>query len=259
MLSDAPPPQREAQRRWRRTCRCRCPHTRSPHEVCHASALAQSEATLQPVGSAVCPSQSLVSPSFGEVAGYLGRGPRRATSAQLRVHETISCLAVGHSGYAQPPVSVLPALSAPPSQVPHNVVPCAQPIARPHRESELCHAAAPHAPGTKAAARPRWHRRRRPRARRAHFAARPVHVSGLAGFLVEVSERPRRGRVRRSQIDETISGLAVGHCGYAQPPASVVPALRAPPEPDAPHTILLFEGLRTPSRCSWQSTSNLLT
>jgi hypothetical protein len=41
-------------------------------------------------------------------------------------------------------------------------------------------------PGQKAAARPRWHRRRRPRTRRAHFAALPVHVSGLAGFLVEV-------------------------------------------------------------------------
>ena len=43
-----------------------------------------SEATLQPVGSAVCPSQSLVRPARGEVAGYLGRGPRRATSAQPR-------------------------------------------------------------------------------------------------------------------------------------------------------------------------------
>ncbi len=52
------------------------------------------------------------------------------------------------------------------------------------------------------------------------WAARPVHVSGLAGFLVEVGERPRRGRVRRSRVDETISGLAVGHCsncGHAQP------------------------------------------
>ena len=43
-------------------------------------------------------------------------------------------------------------------------------------------------PGQKAAARPRWHRRRRPLTRRAHFAALPVHVSGLAGFLVEVGE-----------------------------------------------------------------------
>ena len=64
----------------------------------------------------------------------------------------------------------------------------AGPSARPRRESEACHAAAPHAPGTKAAARPRWHRRLRPRTRRAHFAARQVHVSGLAGFLVEVGE-----------------------------------------------------------------------
>ena len=129
---------------------------------------------------------------------------------------------------------------------PTHVVPCAQPSARPRRESEACHAAAPHAPGTKAAARPRWHRRRRPRTRRAHFAARPVHVSGLAGFLVEVGERPRRGRVRRSRVDETISGLAVGHCGYAQPPASVVPALRAPPSRTAhtPFYVTLFRKTR---------------
>ena len=55
--------------------------------------------------------------------------------------------------------------------------------ARPRRESEACHAAAPHAPGTNVAARPRWHRRRRPRTRRAHFAApgarvRACRVSG---------------------------------------------------------------------------------
>jgi hypothetical protein len=46
--------------------------------------------------------------------------------------------------------------------------------------SEACHAALPHAPGTKAAAHPRWHRR--PRTRRAHFATHPVYVSGLVGF-----------------------------------------------------------------------------
>ena len=113
--------------------------------------------------------------------------------------------------------------------------------ARPRRESEACHAAVPHAPGTNAAARPRWHRRRRPRTRRAHFAARPVHVSGLAGFLVEVGERPRRGRARRSRVDESISGLALGQCGYAQPPASVVSALRAPPS-HAPHTTFFLSG-----------------
>ena len=122
-----------------------------------------------------------------------------------------------------------------------HVVPCAQPSVRPRRESEACHAAAPHAPGTNVAARPRWHRRRRPRTRRAHFAARPVHVSGLAGFLVEVGERPRRGRARRSRVDESISGLALGQCGYAQPPASVVSALRAPPS-HAPHTTFFLSG-----------------
>jgi len=37
--------------------------------------------------------------------------------------------------------------------------------ARPRHESEACHAAAPHAPGTKTAVRPRRHRRRRPRTR----------------------------------------------------------------------------------------------
>ena len=165
-----------------------------------------------------------------------GERPRRSRAWRSRVDEKISCLAVGHSGYAQPLTSVLPALSAAEPGALH-VVPCAQPSARPRRESEACHATAPHAPGTKADARPRWHRRRRPRTRRAHFNERPVHVSGLAGFpsLVEVGEQPRRGRVRRSRVDETISGLAVGHCGYAQPPASVVPALRAPPSRTA-HT-----------------------
>ena len=64
-------------------------------------------------------------------------------------------------------------------------------------------------------------------------------VSGLAGFLVEVGERPRPGRARRSRVDESISGLALGQCGYAQPPASVVSALRAPPS-HAPHTIAFF-------------------
>ena len=118
---------------------------------------------------------------------------------------------------------------------PTHVVSCAQPRARLRSESEASHSAAPHAPGTKASARPRCHRRRRPRTRCVHFDARPVHVLGIAGFLVEVGERPRRCRVRRSRVDETISGLAVVHCGYAQPPASVVPALRAPTS-RTPHT-----------------------
>jgi hypothetical protein len=63
--------------------------------------------------------------------------------------------------------------------------------------------------------------------------------------------------VRRSQIDETISGLAVGHCGYAQPPASVVPALRAPPS-RTPFYFVTGSGHHH-GRCSWQSTSNLLS
>ena len=42
-------------------------------------------------------------------------------------------------------------------------------------------------------------------------------------------ERPRRSRAWRSRVGETSSGLAVGHSGYAQPPASVLPALSAPP------------------------------
>jgi len=50
-------------------------------------------------------------------------GSCRVTSAQprawrSRVDDTISCLAVGHSGHAQSPASVPPALIAPPSLVP---------------------------------------------------------------------------------------------------------------------------------------------
>ena len=39
----------------------------------------------------------------------------------------ISGLVVGHSGYAQPPVSVMPALRAPPSRVPYKAVLCGSP------------------------------------------------------------------------------------------------------------------------------------
>jgi hypothetical protein len=98
-------------------------------------------------------------------------------------------LVAGHSGYAQPPVSVLPALMKPPSQLPYNGVPCVKPSARPRCVSEACHAAAPHAAGTKAAACSRRHRWRRPCARRAHLAARPVHVTGCS--CGGAAQRPR--------------------------------------------------------------------
>ena len=72
----------------------------------------------------------------------------------------------------------------------------------------------------------------------------PVVVPPPQGFWAEdVGEQPRRGRAWRSRVDETISGLAVGHCCYAQPTASVVPALSAPPSRTA-HTIFR-------SGCSW--------
>ena len=155
-----------------------------------------------------------------------GERPRRSHAWRSRVDETISGLAVGHSGYAQPTASVLPALSAPSSRVPYT----RRALRAAQRSSPSPVGGLPRCtPGTKAAACPRWNRWRRPRTRRAHFAARPVHVSGIAGFLVEVSERPRRGSVRRSRVDKTIRGLAVGHCGHEQPPASVVTALRTPP------------------------------
>jgi len=97
--------------------------------------------------------------------------PGRSRARRSRVFDTISVLVVGHRGTcsSQPP-------SCPPSGrrrvgCPKHVVPCAEPSVRHHSESEACHAAALHAPGTKAAERPRWHRRRRPLTRSAHFAA----------------------------------------------------------------------------------------
>jgi len=48
-------------------------------------------------------------------------------------------------------------------------------------------------------------------------------------------ERPRLSCARRSRVDDTIIGLAVGHSGYAQPPASVPPALSETPS-RVPHT-----------------------
>ena len=135
-----------------------------------------------------------------------------------------------------------------------DVVSCAQPSTRPRLESEACHAVAPHAPGTKAAC-PRWYRLQRPPTRRAHFDARPVHVSLLAGFPVDAGERPPRGCARRSLAGETISSPAACHRCHAQPPAPAAPAPRAPPSrtprppnspdfpmhaPRASHTPLLF-------------------
>ena len=145
--------------------------------------------TLWSGGTAEC----VYRPPLSLVRRCVGRGRRRATSTQPRVAnqvgETISGLVAGHSGYAQPPVSVLPALRAPPSRVPYNAVLCAQPSARPRRVSEACHTAAPHAAGTKAAARSRRHRRWRPVALRAHLAARPVHVTGRS--CGGAAQRPR--------------------------------------------------------------------
>ena len=88
---------------------------------------------------------------------------------------------------------------------------------------------------TKAATRLRWHRRRQPFTRSgppsASRSPSSVRRMGrLQGFWAEdVGERPRRGRSRRSRVDEMISCLAVGHCCFAQPPASVVLTLSAPP------------------------------
>jgi hypothetical protein len=107
-------------------------------------------------------------------------GPRRSRPRRIRVDERISGLAEGHSCYAQSSASVLPALRVQPSLVPHTSALCASHRSSPPRVRGL-HAAAPHAPGTKAAARPRWHRRRRPRTRRDHLAARRT-CPGLQGF-----------------------------------------------------------------------------
>jgi hypothetical protein len=46
------------------------------YEGCHASALAQAEATPYPVGPAVRPPQSPLRPARGEAAGFPGRGRR---------------------------------------------------------------------------------------------------------------------------------------------------------------------------------------
>ena len=164
---------------------------------------AQTAATSRPASPLCC------APCARDWAFVLRRSTAtpRSCARRSRSGETACSPVTSRCSYAQTPAPAVPALSAP---------------------LFLRNAAVPHAPGTNAAALSRWHRRRRPRTRRAHFAARPVHVSGLAGFLVEVGERPRRGRARRSRVDESISGLALGQCGYAQPPASVVSALRAP-------------------------------
>jgi hypothetical protein len=51
----------------------------------------------------------------------------------------------------------------------------------------------------------------------------------MVGKTRQAGERLRRGRARRIRANGTISGPAVGHRDQAQPPAPVVPSLRAPP------------------------------
>jgi len=62
---------------------------------------------------------------------------------------------------------------------------------------------------------------------------------------VDCSSDPGAAAHGEAEPTKTVSGLAVGHCGYAQPPAPVVPALRAPPTrtPHTPFWTLDFGGV----------------
>jgi len=118
--------------------------------------------------------------------------------------------------------------------------------------------AGPRAPGPRkrATARPRGHRQRRSRtrwgppcarcspssARRVSLVSRGVGSrsssphEGCRRLPLRTRRRsvgrhcqgPRRGRARRSRVDETIRSPAIDQCSYAQPPAPAVPALSAP-------------------------------
>jgi len=97
---------------------------------------------------------------------------------------------------------------------------CAQPVARPRRESDACPAASPHAPRPKAVVHPRWNRRLRPRTRRTALRRAPA-------------ARVRACRVsgQRKQVND-FGGAAPGAAELTKrsavsqlhPPASVVPA-----------------------------------
>ena len=68
---------------------------------------------------------------------------------------------------------------------------CAQPVARPRRESDACPAASPHAPRPKAVVHPRWNRRLRPRTRRTALRRAPaarVRACRVSGQRKQVND-----------------------------------------------------------------------
>ena len=133
--------------------------------------------------------------------------------------------------------------------------------------------AGPRAPGPRkrATARPRGHRQRRSRtrwgppcARRSPSSARRVSLvsrgagsrsssphEGCRGLPLRTRRRsvgrhcqgPRRGRARRSRVDETIRSPAIDQCSYAQPPDPAVPTARHCSR--GPHAPFLFPSFLT--------------
>ena len=152
-----------------------------------------------------------------------GERPRRSCAWQSQVCETITCLVVGHSGYAQPPVSVLPALRAPPSRVPYT----RRALCAAQRSSPPCVGGLPRCSPARC-----WHEGRHAptTAQTSATIASPLRCATCArdwAFVWRTSTAtPRSCASRRS--GETACSPVISLCSYAQTPAPAVPALSTP-------------------------------
>ncbi len=100
---------------------------------------------------------------------------------------------------------------------------CAQPVARPRRESDACPAASPHAPRPKAVVHPRWNRRLRPRTRRTALRRAPaarVRACRVSGQRKQVNDfggaAPGAAELTKRSA---VSQLATAATRIRQPPS----------------------------------------